>query len=71
MLKEYGDSIDITVMKTAKQEDNANISGLRRLCYGWIPSQVRMVTFFDMQATYVILLRFALRIDVLSGVMEV
>ena len=42
---EYCDSIDITLMKTAKQEHDANISGLRRLCYGWILSPVRMVAF--------------------------
>ena len=54
-------------MKTAKQEHDANISGLRRLCYGWILSPVRMVAFWQ-QATHAILSRFALRIHVLSGV---
>ena len=50
-------------MKTAKQEHDANIFGLRRLCYGWILSPVRMVAHvFNMRAMHVTLLRFTLRI---------
>ena len=49
---EYCDSIDITVMKTAKQEHGANISGLRRLCYGWILSPVLMVAHVFQHASH-------------------
>ena len=69
---EYCDSIDITLMKTAKQEHDANISGLRRLCYGWILSPVLMVAHvFNMRAMHVTLLRFTLRICAFPGVAEV
>ena len=56
-------------MISAFQEHGANISGLRRLCYGLIPSLVLMVAHvFYMRAMHVTLLRFTLRICAFPGV---